>query len=241
MIKKTILIIIHRPSSQIGRVGFLLTDMGFNLDIRCCAQNDPLPTTLQNYAGVITFGGPMSVNDSLDFIKKECKWLEIPLREQIPFLGICLGAQLLVKHLGGHITRLGDRIMEIGWTPFIPTHSSHHLSFPNMVFNYHNEEFSLPKDCVLLGTDIKGSPRAFSYANHCLAVQFHPELTDEMAVQWSNRSVNLRDKYDNIPSPGKQLQDRKIYDAALYEWLKISLTQLFVYKTITSQTTRITS
>ena len=45
----------------------------------------------------------MSANDPDDFVKTEINWLDIPLKENKPYLGICLGAQMLVHHLGGKV------------------------------------------------------------------------------------------------------------------------------------------
>ena len=38
-----------------------------------------------------------------DYVRREIDWIEVPLREQRPFLGICLGAQMLAKHLGAPV------------------------------------------------------------------------------------------------------------------------------------------
>ena len=55
------------------------------------------------HAGAVIFGGPMSANDADDYVRREIDWIEVPLREQRPFLGICLGAQMLAKHLGARV------------------------------------------------------------------------------------------------------------------------------------------
>ena len=76
---------------------------GFELDIRRPPLGDPLPETLADHAGAVVFGGPMSANDEDEFVRRETDWLAVPLRENRPFLGICLGAQMLVNHLGGKV------------------------------------------------------------------------------------------------------------------------------------------
>ena len=45
----------------------------------------------------------MSANDPDDYIRDEIDWIESPLREQRPFLGICLGAQMLANQLGAQV------------------------------------------------------------------------------------------------------------------------------------------
>jgi GMP synthase (glutamine-hydrolysing) len=62
-----------------------------------------LPETLTGYVGVIMFGGPMSANDEDAWLRREIDWIGVPLKENTPFLGICLGAQMLARHLGHRV------------------------------------------------------------------------------------------------------------------------------------------
>src|SRR6476661_5469842 len=94
---KPVLIILHQEQSTPGRVGRLLVERGYSLDIRKPRYGDPLPQTMREHAGAVIFGGPMSANDPDDFVKAEIDWIEICLKEQAPYLGICLGAQMLAK------------------------------------------------------------------------------------------------------------------------------------------------
>src|SRR5262245_39276806 len=98
-----VLIVLHQESSTPGRVGNALRALGHHLDIRRPRFGDPLPETLDQHAGAVFFGGPMSANDPDDYVRREIDWIEIPLREQRPFLGICLGAQMLAVQLGARV------------------------------------------------------------------------------------------------------------------------------------------
>src|SRR5450755_343839 len=93
-----VLIILHQETSSPGRVGNVLRALGYNLDIRRPRFGDPLPATLEQHAGAVIFGGPMSANDPDDFVRREIDWIDVPLRERRPFLGICLGGQMLARH-----------------------------------------------------------------------------------------------------------------------------------------------
>jgi DnaJ-domain-containing protein 1 len=96
-----ILIVLHQETSSPGRVGQLLAEKGFDLDIRRPPLGDHLPDTLEGHAGTVVFGGPMSANDDDEAIKRETDWLKVPLTEKKPFLGICLGAPDAVQSSRG--------------------------------------------------------------------------------------------------------------------------------------------
>ena len=68
--KPRILIILHQESSTPGRLGMRLVERGFDLDIRRPPLGDALPETLDDHAGAIMFGGPMSANDPDEFVKE---------------------------------------------------------------------------------------------------------------------------------------------------------------------------
>src|SRR5687767_120302 len=91
-----ILIILHQEASSPGKLGQMLTAKGYQLDIRRPRFDDQLPATMDEHAGAVIFGGPMSANDPDDFIRTETDWIGVTLKEGAPFLGICLGAQMLV-------------------------------------------------------------------------------------------------------------------------------------------------
>ena len=116
-----ILIVLHQETSTPGRLGHALRQRGYPLDVRRPRFGDPLPETMAGHSGAITFGGPMSANDATDFIRREIDWLAVPLKEKKPFLGICLGAQMLAHHLGSRVYRHPDGHAEVGYYPIRPT------------------------------------------------------------------------------------------------------------------------
>src|SRR5215831_16087329 len=118
---RPVLIVLHQESSRPGRIGNVLRELGYCLDIRRPRFGDPLPQTLDEHAGAVIFGGPMSANDSEDYIRREIDWIEVPLREGRPFLGICLGAQMLAKHLGAKVAPHPNALTQIGYYPIRPT------------------------------------------------------------------------------------------------------------------------
>ena len=78
--RRPILMVLHQEHSTPGRVGRLLRERGYALDLRRPRFGDPLPPTLADHAGAVIFGGPMSANDDDDFIHREIDWVGVALR-----------------------------------------------------------------------------------------------------------------------------------------------------------------
>jgi len=71
MSKGSVLIVLHSEASTPGRIGHMLEAKGYALDIRRHSLGEPLPETLERHAGAVIFGGPMSANDSDEWIARE--------------------------------------------------------------------------------------------------------------------------------------------------------------------------
>src|SRR3984893_12309981 len=149
---RPVLIVLHQETSQPGRVGNVLRAHGHGLDIRRPRFGDSLPETLEEHAGAVIFGGPMSANDPDDYVRREIDWIAVPLREQRPLLGICLGAQMLAMHLGARVAPHREGRAEIGYYPIRPTPAGLALSqhWPDQVYHWHREGFELPAGAELL-------------------------------------------------------------------------------------------
>jgi GMP synthase (glutamine-hydrolysing) len=222
-----ILVVLHQERSSAGRVGHLLVESGFELDIRRPPLGDVLPETLDQHGGAVIFGGPMSANDPDDFVKRETDWLSVPLGENRPFLGICLGAQMLVNHLGGKVEGHRDGLVEIGWYPLTPTDEGKAMMhWPEMVYHFHREGFSLPADATLLATSDTYPNQAFRYRDNAWGIQFHAELTAMMMHRWV---VHGAHRFE-LPGaqPGRDhLGGRMIWDMHLKRWLGEFLERIF--------------
>lgn len=222
-----ILVVLHQERSSAGRVGHALLEAGFDLDIRRPPLGDPLPDTLAAHAGAAVFGGPMSANDADAFVCRETGWLSVPLRENKPLLGICLGAQMLVNHLGGRVETHGDGLVEIGWYPISATPEGRALlRWPEMVYHFHREGFSLPAGATLLATGDTYPNQAFRYGENAWGIQFHGELTRVMMQRWVVGGAH------HFSLPGAQagrdhLGGRLIWDIHLKRWLGEFLDLIF--------------
>ena len=213
---RPVLIVLHQEHSTPGRVGHRLTERGYTLDIRRPRFGDRLPETLDGHAGAIVFGGPMSVNDPDDYLKVETDWLKVPLAEGAPFLGLCLGAQLLALHLGAAVGPHADGHIEVGWFGLTPTEAGRKLipAWPDCVHQFHREGFGLPAGATLLaeGPAETFPNQAFSYGSAAFAIQFHIELTTAMVGRWTAR-IGERAKL-----PGGQAAASHFQGRALHDW-----------------------
>jgi GMP synthase (glutamine-hydrolysing) len=217
---RKVAVILHQAHSTPGRLGRLLEMQGIDLDIRRPRFGDPLPKTLAEYAGAIIFGGPMSANDEEDWLRSEIDWIEVPLREEKPFLGICLGAQMLARHLGHRVHAHPEGKVEVGYYPIHPTLEGHSVCtcpFPEKVYQWHREGFDLPCDSVLLAAGQDFETQAFRYGPAAYGLQFHPEVTYAMMCCWTIRGT------DRMDLPGAHprhlhLEGWYRHDAAVARW-----------------------
>lgn len=213
------LIVLHQERSTPGRVGQHLRARGYDLDIRRPALGDPLPQTLAEHAGAAIFGGPMSANDTTDFIQLETDWLDVPLKEQKPFLGICLGAQMLARKLGAKVDFHPQGMVEIGYYPIRVTDAAREITahWPERVYQWHREGFDLPQGAELLAEGDIFRVQAFRYGR-AYGIQFHPEVTHLMMCRWTIRG-HARMELPGARGPADHFADRVVYDPAVRAWL----------------------
>jgi GMP synthase (glutamine-hydrolysing) len=215
-----VLIILHQETSTPGRVGNALRALGYRLDIRRPRFGDPLPETLDDHAGAVIFGGPMSANDPDDYVRREIDWIEVALREQRPFMGICLGAQMLAKQLGAKVAPHPQGRAQIGYYPIRPTAAGHAAcpGWPDHVYHWHREGFELPAGAELLaeGSDF---PVEAIQAGHAFGFQFHPDVTYAMMHRWTTRGCERMSTTPGARERHHHFADRAVHDATERAWL----------------------
>src|SRR5690606_17672374 len=100
------------------------------------------------------------------------------------------------------------------------------MHWPEMVYQFHREGFSLPKDATLLATADIYENQAFRYGENAWGIQFHAELTRAMMQRWVGRGAH------RFVLPGAQpgrdhLGGRLIWDGHLKRWLHEFLAIVF--------------
>src|SRR5579863_5360658 len=224
--RKKVLIVMHQAHSTPGRIGCYLTALGACLDIRRPSLGEALPETLDDHDAVVVFGGPMGANDECEWIAREIAWLETPLREKKPLIGICLGAQMLAKTLGARVFNYPDRRAEIGYFPLRPHPRADALCgspFPRQVYQWHRDGFDLPTGAQVIASGGEDFPvQAYRYGAKAVALQFHPEVTYQMICRWTVRGA------ERLTLPGAQSRQSHIdgwfqFDRAVDSWLRAFL------------------
>ncbi|MBF0276789.1 MAG: gamma-glutamyl-gamma-aminobutyrate hydrolase family protein [SAR324 cluster bacterium] len=214
------LMVVHQKTSIFGRVGDKLQERGYGLERCCPLEGDPLPSCMDDYAGTVIFGGPMSANDEeLEGIRKELDWIPSAIDSQKPFLGICLGAQLLAKTLGAEVYLHPEELVEIGYYCLKSTPEGQHL-FPESIYAYqwHREGLEIPKGAVLLAEGDRFRNQAFSYGENIYGIQFHVELELERMKIWMKKGAE-RLKLPGAQQPGEQIEGFYKYDPQILNWL----------------------
>ena len=215
-----VLIVLHQEHSSPGRIGQMLIARGFRLDIRRPRFGDPLPDTMADHAGAIVFGGPMSANDPDDYVRREIDWIRVPLVEGAPFLGICLGAQMLVRHLGGSVAPHPEGQVEIGYYPIEPTVEGETLlAWPSHVYQWHREGFDLPAGVELMARGGAAFPHQAIRCGSAWGVQFHPELTYALVNRWTTLGAKRLDLPGARPR-ATHFSDRFAHDIRVRAWLE---------------------
>lgn len=197
------------------------------LDIRCPAIQQDLPHTMNDHDGVVVFGGPMSANDdsTLPFIHAELEAIAAVLNSGKPFLGICLGAQMLARVLGAKVMPHPEGRKEIGYASIQPLPAPENpFAELTHVYHWHKEGFEVPRSAVLLAAGKLFPNQAFRYSKNAYGVQFHPEITREMIDLWTTKAAS------QLSSPGaqsypEQIQNHSRYAIAVEKWLKHFLEQ----------------
>lgn len=215
-----VLAVLHGEQSTPGRIGQQLGNRGISLDVRRPRFGDPLPETLENHAGAVVFGGPQSANDNDDVVRREIDWIAVALRERKPFLGICLGAQMLARHLGARVYAHPQGHAEVGYYPIRPTLAGRALcrDWPDQVYQWHREGFDLPHGAVLLAEGDTFPIQAFSYGGTAYALQFHMDVTHATMCRWTTRG-HERLQLPNAKPRDAHFEGRLLHDRACRTWL----------------------
>lgn len=197
----------HVPFEGAGHIARVLAARGIELEFADLYRpGAPLPDISQA-AGLISLGGPVSVNDGLSWLAEEQRLMERVVAQDKPVLGVCLGSQLIAKTLGARVYR--NPVKEIGWFDIGFTAAALDdpllagLSGSETVFQWHGETFDLPPGAVLLAGSEACRHQAYRVGAAVYGLQFHLEVTPAMIADWCTQDANCGDvrELSALPDP----------------------------------------
>lgn len=196
MARPKILVFQHVPYEPLGTLDPLLKDAGFRIRYVNFGREPNARPELEKYAALIVLGGPMN-SDEIDRYPNLATELDL-IREAVDrnmsVLGICLGAQLLAKALGGSVSR--NPIREIGWYDVALTDAGaidpvlSVFAPVQEVFQWHEDGISLPAGVVHLAASDASNVQAFRFGDHAYGFQFHLEVDSMLIERWLSVPAN---------------------------------------------------
>lgn len=186
---RPVLLIGHDDDETFGVAPSSLADAGRGVLTHRATDGDRLPP-LDEISGIVLFGGAMNVDttDRHPFLADERAYVRRAVDRGIPYLGICLGAQMLARALDRSVHPAGTR--EFGFRTLHPTPDAagdRLLSVfeeADRVFHWHEDTFELPHGSVLLATGDDVPLQAFRVGERAWGLQFHLEVDRPEVERW---------------------------------------------------------
>ena len=206
MTAKKVLILQHVPNEGAGTIRDYLEDKKIPFRFIHLDANEPLPENLETVRSAVVMGGPMNVYQETEFpfLKEENSFIKNLIKKKIPYLGVCLGAQLLAKALGAKVIKA--QAAEIGWDDIqLSENAAQDPLFSELktsqlrVLQWHEDTFELPSGAVHLASSALVPNQAFRYEDRFYGFQFHVEVDRPMLEDWFKKSkdlLNVLHEYD---------------------------------------------
>lgn len=218
MARPKILVFQHVPYEPLGTLDPLLKESGFRLRYVNFGRVPSARPSLDKYAALIVLGGPMNSDqiDSYPNLITEVEIIREAVERNMSVLGICLGAQLLAKALGGAVRRNPAR--EIGWYDIDLTTAGQAdpilsaFAPRQRVFQWHEDGMELPPGADLLASSEVSPVQAFRHRDHAYGLQFHLEVDRSLIDRWlkvPDHAAILAEEAGNIDPDAIREETRK--------------------------------
>jgi GMP synthase-like glutamine amidotransferase len=199
--EKELLIVKNTTEEGPGLLEELLLERGIAYRIVDLQQGEPFPE-VGNYKAVVVLGGPDSANDENEKMHMEQARIREILAANIPYLGICLGLQTLVKAGGGKVVK--SPLKEVGFkgpdgnyfTVELTQEGKNDPLFKGLehsfrVFHLHGETVEITDAMTLLGAGRFCHNQIVKVGSNAYGLQCHFELTPPMFESWITEDPDL--------------------------------------------------
>lgn len=197
-----------RGERQVGSVRPALNELGYDVVTGSFVPGGGSEPRTNDVDLLVVMGSAASAyDDDVPWLAAELEYLRSALAASTPVLGICFGAQLLVRALGGTVSRAPAP--ERG---FVTLESADSAVLPaGTWFEYHYDTFTLPPSAVELARNGAGL-QAFVHGMH-MGVQFHPEITTDAwgawLDEWSSTEQTATEAAVDLPALTAQIRQRE--------------------------------
>lgn len=207
----------HSTDTPVGTLSDWAEKKGHQLDIRQLFAGADLPH-LSQVEWLVILGGPMNVDEheKHPWLVKEKAFIKQAVAEGRLCLGLCLGGQLLAQALGARVSR--HTHWEVGWHP-IEFNSGEKLH----MFQWHQDTFEIPDGAQRIATNEVTLNQGFTFKDHVVGLQFHPEATDEWVHECMIESPYPTGPYVQSPD---LLREGLIYRPKMTAWFFKLLDQM---------------
>lgn len=185
---RRVLAVQHIWDDPPGYLGEIMQEYSIDCEV-VQVDKQPLPPPTR-YDAIIVLGGSQHANadDMYPYLVQEKQFIREVVEREIPYLGICLGGQLLALALGSPVTR--HILTEIGFYEVqLTDEGKTDPLFANapdnlQVIHWHEDTFGIPKGAAWLASSQNTLNQAFRYGPCAYGLQYHIELTPTMLDVW---------------------------------------------------------
>ena len=196
----SVLIVRNIPREGPGLLEKLLVHHRTPFEIVDAHTNLPDPT---KYKAVVVLGGPASANDQNPVMQAELDMIKKAVGANMPYLGICLGMQTLVRANGGSVYK--NEVPEIGWRALNAEYFTIDITrtgesdplfaeLPKQIgiFHLHGETVMPTEAMQVLATGKYCHVQAVRVGDNAYGIQGHLELTKDLLETWITNDPDLR-------------------------------------------------